>query len=262
MLSPASQPVTCLIVDDEGPARRIIRQYLQSVDGAEVIGECGNGVEAVEAIRELGPDLVFLDVQMPGLDGFEVIREIDELPTIVFSTAYDQYAVRAFEVNAVDYLLKPYDRTRFYQAVERALAADPVRRVQALLDHHLTSPEVETSEREDLADEEPIEHLLVEHQGRHVLIDADAIRWIEAAGDYSKLHTKTGTFLSRRGIGALAKRLDAQRFVRVHRSTIVAIDALRDLQRDGSGGFDARLIDGTTIRVSRSYAPALSRWMV
>ena len=238
-----------LIVDDEPPARDLIREYLEDLAPIEIIGECGTGREAIEAINEQAPDLVFLDVQMPGLDGFDVLERIETLPDIVFSTAYDEYAIEAFDAGAVDYLLKPYSRARFRKAVERALdrhdrhGDDYTDRLGALL-------QVARSSEDD-----PLERLYVRHGDRIVPVDPDDIRWIEAAGDYARLHTDDKTYLSSTGIGALADRLDPKRFARVHRSHIIAFPAVDHLRSDGSGGYQAILDDGTKVRVSRSYAP-------
>jgi len=241
--------VRTLIVDDEPPARELIREYLEDLARIEIIGECGTGREAIEAINEQAPDLVFLDVQMPGLDGFDVLERIETLPDIVFSTAYDEYAIEAFDAGAVDYLLKPYSRARFRKAVERALdrhdrhGDDYTDRLGALL-------QVARSSEDD-----PLERLYVRHGDRIVPVDPDDIRWIEAAGDYARLHTDNKTYLSSTGIGALADRLDPKRFARVHRSHIIAFPAVDHLRSDGSGGYQAILDDGTKVRVSRSYAP-------
>jgi len=241
--------VRALLVDDEPPARNLIQEYLEDVNRIEVIGECGNGREAVEAINEQAPDLVFLDVQMPGLDGFDVLERIDVLPNIIFSTAYDQYAIEAFDAGAVDYLLKPYSKGRFRTAVERALERhdqddnEYADRLAALL-----------QEARDEKDDTP-ERLYVRHGDKIIPVDPDSVRWIEAAGDYSKLHTTDKTYLSSIGIGELAERLNGKRFARVHRSHIIAFPFVNHLRSDGSGGYKVILDDGTTVRVSRSYAP-------
>ena len=227
-----------LIVDDEAPARRLVRDALGELGaGIEIAGECANGPEAVAAVaaaesRGAPVDLLFLDVQMPGLDGFGVLAELEArglaLPCVVFSTAFGEHAVRAFEVAAVDYLLKPFTRARFAEAVGRALAG------------------AEPSARAD--------RLLVERGGVIVPVEAAEVLWVEAAGDYARLHTQRGAFTASVGIGALSERLPADRFARVHRSAIVALPAVRSLRRDGSGGFWAQLAGGAEVRVSRTYA--------
>lgn len=237
-----------LIVDDEPPARNLLQEYLEDVPQIEVIGECGNGREAIEAINEKAPDLVFLDVQMPGLDGFDVLERIEVLPDIIFSTAYDEYALQAFDAGAVDYLLKPYTRARFRKAVERAKdrytenSDDYTDRLAALLQNARAT------------EGDPLERLYVRHGEKIIPVDTDDIRWIEAAGDYSKLHTDEKTYLASLGISKLEERLDNKRFARVHRSYIIAFPAVDHLRSDGSGGYKAILVDGTRVRVSRSYA--------
>ncbi|MEM0961237.1 MAG: LytTR family DNA-binding domain-containing protein [Bacteroidota bacterium] len=252
-----------LIVDDEAPARRMVRDALAAMgatgpDGQiEVVGECANGPEAVAAVADAETTrqpigLLFLDVQMPGLTGFEVLEALRDrgltAPAVVFSTAFDQHAVRAFEVAAVDYLLKPFTQARFEEAVGRALAtdADPTERV------------VETVRQSGARF---AERLLVEDGGVFVPVATADVLWAEAAGDYTKLHTLGKTYLASQGIGALTERLDPDRFARVHRSTIVALDALRALERDNSGGFVARLADGAVVRVSRTYADTIRDMM-
>ena len=245
-----------LIVDDEPPARELIQEYLENVSRLEVIGECGNGREAIEAVNAEAPDLVFLDVQMPGLDGFDVLERIDTLPDIIFSTAYDEYAIEAFDAGAVDYLLKPYSKARFRKAVERALERydrdddDYADRLAALLQEAKGS------------DEDAPERLYVRHGDKIIPVNPEDIRWIEAAGDYSELHTGAKTYLSSMGIGDLEERLDPSRFMRVHRSHILAFPALDHLYSDGSGGYKAVLDDGTKVRVSRSYASDIRERLV
>jgi two-component system LytT family response regulator len=268
---------TTIIVDDEPPARALLREYLAEEDGVEIVAECANGREALEAIRSCAPDLVFLDVQMPGpTDGFDVLEALAAdpppggLPQIVFSTAHDDYAVDAFEAGAADYLLKPYSRPRFQKALGRAREAlgqdastELVRVLRAAREANAPASEVP-------------ERLFVRWRGRIVPIETRAIAYVEADGDYAKLHTPEDTFLHSAGLGALAERLQAEpaegdagrpgtrRFLRVHRSAIIALAAVEHLASDGSGGYVAtlRLGDGgdaatRKVRVSRSYAPAV-----
>ena len=253
-----------LIVDDEAPARKMVREALAALDPAatggavRVVGECANGPEAVAAVAGAEAagapvGLLFLDVQMPGLTGFEVLGEVEArglaVPRVVFSTAFDQHAVRAFEVAAVDYLLKPFTRARFAEAVTRALAHNVER-----------APQAAEAVRPRYPD-----RLLVEDGGVFVPVAVADVVWAEAAGDYTKLHTLGAggrrTYLAGQGIGVLSERLDPARFARVHRSTVVALAALRALERDNSGGFVARLSDGATVRVSRTYADAIRQLM-
>ena len=276
--------VTCLIVDDEPPARSLLREYLDEVDHVEVVGECGTGREAVDAIHDRKPDLVFLDVQMPGLDGFDVLEQLDAVPFIIFSTAYDEYAIQAFDAGAVDYLLKPYSRSRFETAVDRV-----TRRIREARTDETPSETDATRDEEsgeapetggDASNEESVgpkdayaeemanllrrvreagdtfERLYVRHGDKIIPVDLDAVQWIEAAGDYAKLHTESDTYLSSLGLGDLSERLD-DRFARVHRSHVVRLSAIDHLRSDGSGGYVTVLKDGTRLRVSRSYAPQI-----
>ena len=252
-----------LIVDDEAPARRVLRDALAAAGAAvEVVGECRNGPEAVAALAAADAagspvGLLFLDVQMPGLDGFEVLDEVDRrgltVPAVVFSTAFDAFAVRAFEVAAVDYLLKPFTRARFAEALGRALAA---------VEGGAPAGAARVAEAVRQSGRRYADRLLVEDGGVFVPVATADVVWAEAAGDYTRLHTRRAgggakTYLASQGIGALAERLDPARFARVHRSTVVALDALRALERDNSGGFIARLSDGATVRVSRTYADTI-----
>ncbi|UYZ60760.1 LytR/AlgR family response regulator transcription factor [Hymenobacter latericus] len=250
--------MTTLIIDDEAPARTIVRQYLADFPQVRIVGECADGLAAVESIAQLQPELVFLDIQMPGLNGFEVLGRLEQVPRVVFSTAYDQYALGAFEAGALDYLLKPYDRTRFRRAVERVLqhtAADaPDANLQRLLQR---LEDARTTMPAPAAPAAFPPRLFVPQGARLVAVPVETIRWVEAAGDYATLHTTTGQHLSNLGITALQNRLDPQRFLRIHRSVLVALNAVAELERDGSGGYYATLEGGKVVRVSRSYADAL-----
>ena len=249
---PAS--LTAVIVDDEPPARHLVREYLQAFDRITVAGTAGTGTEAVDVIEDTSPDLVFLDVQMPDGDGFDVLEQLDRVPWIIFSTAYDTYAIEAFEAGAVDYLLKPYKRARFEQAVERVIeryekaqdgpSADYADRLATLL-------------QEANASDDAPRRLYVRHGEKILPVATADIRWIEAAGDYSKIHTADTTYLSSAGLGALSDHLDTDRFLRVHRSHVIALNAVDHLRSDGSGGYHVRLTDGTRLRVSRTYAPEI-----
>jgi len=248
-------PLSTLIIDDEAPARLLVRQYLAEFPEFAVVGECADGLSAVAAIREQAPDVLFLDIQMPGLTGFDVLARLDQVPAVVFCTAYDQYALGAFDAGAVDYLLKPYDRLRFGQAaarlLARATAPTPDAGLQQLL-HYLTLPPVAPEPARTYP-----ARLFVPHGARLVAVPVASIRWAEAAGDYCTLHTSTGSCLSNLGITALQERLDPSFFLRIHRSALVALNAVLTLERDGSSGYYATLEGGHTVRVSRLYAEAL-----
>ena len=248
-------PLSTLIIDDEAPARLLVRQYLADFPAFAVVGECADGLSALAAIREQAPDVLFLDIQMPGLTGFDVLARLDQVPAVVFFTAYDQYALGAFDAGAVDYLLKPYDRLRFGQAaarlLARATAPTPDAGLQRLL-HYLTLPPAATEPARTYP-----ARLFVPHGARLVAVPVASIRWAKAAGDYCTLHTSTGSCLSNLGITAFQERLDPSLFLRVHRSALVALNVVLTLERDGSSGYYATLEGGHTMRVSRLYAEAL-----
>lgn len=238
-----------LIVDDEPLARRRLRTLLRAEPQIEVIGEADDGPEAVRAVRERSPDLLFLDVQMPGLDGFEVLEEIgvERAPAVIFVTAYDQYALRAFDAHAVDYLLKPFDRGRLREAVRRAVrlaASDDVQeRLRSLL--------------ADALAHRPLRRLMVKSAGRIYFVSTDEIDWLEAAGHYVELHAGPHSHLVRDTIANLASRLDGAQFARVARGAIVRLDQIRELQPGFHGDMDVVLKTGATLRASRTYAAAL-----
>jgi len=232
-----------LIVDDEAPARAKLRRYLEADDRAEVVGEAANGLEAVERIESLRPELVLLDVQMPGLDGFDVLAALEdgEAPHIVFVTAHDEHAVRAFEVRALDYLLKPVDRGRLRAALGRVIEAGrPGAAALAVLqDRPASGPR--------------LERFLVRERGRLRLVSVDDVDWIGAAGNYVELHVGDHTHLVRGTLNELEIRLPGQRFARVHRSTIVNLDRVRELQPWSHGDLLLVLEGGTELRLSRRY---------
>lgn len=258
--------IEVLIVDDEPLAREGVRVLLEEEEGMEIVGECGDGEEAVEAIRELRPDLVFLDIQMPELDGFDVLERLDpdEIPVVVFVTAYDEYAIRAFDIHALDYVLKPFDDERFRQALERARSEIARRedsrfteRVREMLTRHQagTLPEPEEAAPEELAGatgtKDP-QRLVVRSSGRIRFVTTDEIEWIEAAGDYVRLHVGDRSHLLRETMKGMEAQLDSEQFVRVHRSTIVRLSEVREIQADDAGQYDVILRDGTRRSLSRS----------
>ena len=241
--------IKTIIIDDEPLARQVIREFLGAFPQVGIIAECENGRQAVAAINQHQPDLIFLDVQMPGLNGFQVLEKIEPLPAIIFSTAYDEYAIRAFEVNAVDYLLKPYDRERFAAAVQRALerrAGGGVEMERLLRLLQQTQPAGSFSDR-----------LLVRSGEKIIPVRVAEIEWLEAADDYTMLHAGNTKHLCSLGLGEIEKRLDPQQFMRVHRSAIINVARIRHLEKDGEGGMIATLNSGAEVKVSRRYAAEL-----
>lgn len=248
--------ISGLIVDDEPLARRKLRRLLRAAVDFEVVAEAANGAEAIEAMTALRPDVVFLDVQMPQIDGLDVIRAVPEaeLPLVVFVTAYSRHAVKAFELQALDYLVKPFDKRRFAGTLqrvrERLAAADPqvAKRLLAALESMRSAPVY-------------LDRVLVRDSGSATLVPVGRIDWIEAYGNYVKLHTGDTTHLLRESMKALERQLDPTGFSRIHRSTIVNLDRVQQLNALFHGDYQVVLTDGTELRLSRSYRDRLrSSW--
>jgi two-component system LytT family response regulator len=244
--------IRVLVADDQPMARERLVSLLSAEPGIEVAGTAASGFEAVECIRHKSPDIVFLDLQMPGLDGFGVIEAVgvDRMPPTVFVTAYDEYAVRAFEVQALDYLLKPFGRQRFQSALERARRHLELERQGAMADR-LT--ELLQSRRPS----EGRERLLVKSGGRVSFVDVDAIDWVEAEGNYVRLHAGDQVHLMRDTMNGLIERIGADRFFRIHRSRIVNVKKVKELLIAGGGDYQVVLADGTKLGLSRLYRDAL-----
>ncbi len=248
---PDSPPIRVLLVDDEPGARELLREFLDPHQ-AVVVGEAANGVEAVDLIARHTPDLVFLDVQMPGLTGFDVVTRLPQpLPHVVFATAFDSFALRAFEAGAVDYLLKPFEQARFDQAFARAAAQIALRKRGDSAD---ASPQLKATV--DAAQGAPLTRLFV-RMGERILpvLIADVVH-AEASGDATTLYTHDRTYVCGMGLGDLETRLP-DGFARVHRSHVIALDAIEQITSDGSGGYVATLRGGREVRISRTYAPAI-----
>jgi len=243
-----------LIVDDEPLARGGIRSRLEAFSEITILEDCEDGESAISAIQAQSPELVFLDVQMPGLSGFDVLRRLpkDRTPFIIFLTAYDQFALEAFEVHALDYLLKPIDSDRFVEAVKRA---------QCQIKLHLAD-KIEDRLTRLLADHSPyVRRFAIRMGSRIAFVMTDEIDWIEAAGDYATLHAGKRALPLRETFSNLENRLDPDRFIRIHRSTIVQASSIRDLQTMPNRELRLRLIDGTELKVSRTYRGRLDRWL-
>jgi two-component system LytT family response regulator len=250
--------VKALVVDDEPLGRERVRALLEREADVEVVGEAEDGVEAVVAIRSLAPDLVFLDVQMPELDGFGVVEAVGpaRMPLVVFVTAYDQYALSAFEVNAVDYLLKPFDQERFGQALERARA----RMLQPLGKEWADNLTAVLEKVRRPAPDYP-ERFLVRTGRRYVFVRVDEIDWIGAADNYLELHVAKKVHLLRDTVSAMEGRLDPRRFMRIHRSAIVNVDRIRSIESWGKGEYLVVLADGTQLNSSRAYRDRIASLM-
>lgn len=249
---------SALIVDDEPVARARVRRLLAEEPDIEVVGESRNGFEALTHIRELAPDLLFLDVQMPGKDGFQVLEDLKagETPIVIFLTAYDKYAVRAFEAAALDYLLKPFDEERFARAVARARAqlAQPSQlRKVGDASTQMDEGRAETADALVGADARHLERIIIRTGGRVLFRRADEIDWIEAYGNYVRLHIEKAAYLLRETISGLEERLDPQKFARIHRSTLVQMDRIREVRPHVNGQWKVILRDGTQLTMSRRY---------
>jgi two-component system LytT family response regulator len=245
--------IRTLIVDDEPLARERLAGMLAAEPDIEVIGQCRDGEEAVKAIVEQTPDLVFLDIQMPQMNGFEVIEAVggERMPLVIFVTAHDQYALRAFQVRALDYLLKPFDRDRFRDALQRARkqverddSGEIGRRLLALV--------------KDMRRDQPrTDRLVVKSGGRLFFLRADEIDWIEAAGNYVRLHVGSTSYLLRETMNAIEGRLDPEKFFRIHRCRIVNMERIQELQPWLNGEYAVLLRTGTRLTLSRGYREKL-----
>jgi len=247
--------IRTLIADDEPLARRGIRAQLDEEEDIEIVSECRNGLEAVAAIEEQSPDLVFLDVQMPELDGFGVLEAVgvDRMPVVIFVTAYDQYALRAFDVHALDYLLKPVDAERFASALQRARKQIEHHNVQDL------NQRLQTFLDDVRAKQKFTERLVIKSGGRIFFLNVQEIDWIEAADNYVRLHVGRDSHLLRETMNHLEKRLDPDHFLRVHRSRIINIRQIKELQPLFRGEYDIMLQDGTRLESGRGYRDKLQK---
>jgi two-component system LytT family response regulator len=263
-MNPVANPVPpnrfrAVIVDDEPAARRGVRLMLERDAEIEIVGEAATGGEATELMVRVQPDVAFLDVQMPGGDGFEALARINPAtaPAVVFVTASHEHALRAFEVNAVDYLLKPYDDARFGAALQRAKVAARRRREESLsnrssqLMNYLQPDPVRAAA--DRVGANTSDRILVKSSGEIFFLKAEEIDWIEAEGDYMKFHVSGRAHLMRETMARLESRLDGKNFIRIHRSTIVNLDRVRKLSPASAGEYTVVLVDGTKLKLSRGY---------
>lgn len=244
-----------LIVDDEPLARRGVILRLRKFKDVEVVGECADGASAVEKIMNLSPDVVFLDVQMPGMDGFDVLRALpkEKMPGVIFLTAHEQHALRAFEFHALDYLLKPLHEERFAAAINRA---------RKLMDSSLRENMVErVLQMLGQTSEKYVARFTIQMGTRIQIVLAEDVEWIGAAGDYVELHVSGRSHLFRETMASLEQRLDPTRFIRIHRSRIVQAANIVQLQSLENREFTVQLSDGSEHRCSRTYADRLERWL-
>lgn len=248
------EKIRALIVDDEPLAREKIRGLLRKDAEVEIVDECPDGQKALAAIQKYSPDVLFLDVQMPVMDGFALLQSLDRerLPAVIFVTAYDKYALRAFEVYALDYLLKPFDRERFHKALQRAKLQ--VRKERSSnLNHGILALIDELKSKSKY-----LERLVIKASGRIQFLKTEELDWIEAEGNYVRLHTGKDSHLLREPIGSLESQLNPKKFLRIHRSTIVNLDKIHELQPWFHGEYRVILKNGTQLMLSRSHREKLN----
>jgi two-component system, LytTR family, response regulator len=250
--------IRTIIADDEHLAREKLRLLLGEESGVQVVAECQNGQEAIDAVHDYKPDLLLIDIRMPDMDGFQVLEKIaaDEMPVVVFTTAYDQFAIRAFDAHALDYLLKPFEQERLHDAIERT-------RAELLKSHQL---DLTTRILDLLAKADPKgepkpsdDRMVIRAGGKVVFLDVKEIDWIEASANYVKVNVGKDSYLLREGIGSISERLDPDRFVRIHRSAIVNVRKIKELQPCESGEYIAVLKNGKELSCSRGYRAQLQR---
>ncbi|MEM6414789.1 MAG: LytTR family DNA-binding domain-containing protein [Pseudomonadota bacterium] len=272
--NPGQERITIVLVDDEPLANTGMRARLDAFPELEIIAECANGKDAVKTIKRLSPDLIFLDIQMPGLDGFGVVRALigGPAPLVVFVTAYDKYAIEAFEANALDYLVKPVEPERLSEAVHRARDAIKSRTAakrESKLVELLSSLKEKDQDRikeliEDTAwlDKDRFaERLSFKDGAKVVILNAEDIEWIDAAGDYMVVHANGQTHIIRETMKTLQQRLDPSRFQRIHRSAIVNVNMVQELNPHSNGEYFVTLRNGTQLKLSRSYKDVVSRFI-
>lgn len=238
--------IKAVLIDDEPLARELVREYLQGHPEISVVAECNDGFEGLKAIQQHAPDLLFLDIQMPKINGFEMLELVDKIPCVIFTTAFEEYAIRAFEVNAIDYLLKPFSRERFDKALQKML--------ERRTDEKVTAEQLDMAAREM-----PMQHnrVVVKINGKIKIIPVQDIHYLEAADDYVKIITAEGAFLKNKTMAFFEKMLDGQQFIRVHRSYILNVSQITRIDPYEKETYLAILRDGSKILVSKTGYPKL-----
>ncbi len=238
------KPIKAVIIEDEAPARELVKAYLAEEPDIEIAEECENGFEGIKAIAKHQPDLIFLDVQMPKLTGFEMLELLDEFPQIIFTTAYDQYAIKAFELNAVDYLMKPFSKERFLKSVNKAK-----QRISNSKDSKSTVKKLVDKVKEESG---PIDRIFVKTGSRIDVIPVGEIIRIDAQDDYAEIITKKKSYLKKETMNYLEKNLPPANFIRVHRSSIINSDYMEKIEKYGKESYVVVLKDGSRVNVSKS----------
>ena len=246
--------IKTIIIDDERLARELIKEYLAGHTDVEVVNECRDAHEAITAIQKSQPNLIFLDIQMPEINGFEMLEMLDDIPHIIFSTAYDQYAIRAFEVNAIDYLLKPYDEERFNIALRRA-----IQQIQA---NENSSASIKELIRSVDKPNQFLTRMLIKESGKIYIISCPDILYIEAMDDYVQIHMSKNSYLLQQSMNSLEARLNPDQFIRAHRSYIVNIDAIKEINQYSQGRFKIELTNHKVIALSRTGYKNIKRFSI
>ncbi|MBK9292274.1 MAG: response regulator transcription factor [Bacteroidetes bacterium] len=243
--------IRTLIIEDEEPARNLLRSFLTQMPEIDLLGECSDGFKGLKSIQELQPDLIFLDIQMPKLTGFEMLELLDTLPEVVFTTAYDEFAIKAFELNAVDYLMKPFSRQRLRQAVDKV--------VERFRMKQSNQAGVEKLVQQMVATDKPLERIVVKSGSKIHVIPLEDIQQIEAQDDYVMIHTPEGRFMKKETMQRLESQLPQERFIRVHRSFIVNINQVQRIEQYGKESYLLILKNGNEVSVSKSRIKDLRR---
>ncbi len=237
-----SEKLRTIIVEDEELARNLMKSFLKGSDKIEIIAECENGFEGVKMINELKPDLVFLDIQMPKITGFELLELLEHKPQIIFATAYDQYAIKAFEFNAADYLLKPYSKDRLLEAVDKVVDR-----------YQVEGPVSDVAEKiENFPKEEVLDRVVVKDRHKIHIIPVDQIRYIESMDDYVMIYTEEGRHMKQKTMRYFEESLDSKEFVRIHRSFIVKVSQINEIQQYEKESYIVILHDKTKLKVSKT----------
>ena len=236
--------IKAIIIDDEALARDIIKSYLRKYDNVDLIAECSNGFDGIKQINELKPDLIFLDIQMPKLTGFEMLEILDEPPVIIFSTAFDQFALKAFEVNATDYLLKPYSEERFAEALNKA--------IKLLSDKPVANLKLENLVKSLEKRNEYLDRVVIKNGQKILIIPVDDISYIEAQDDYTMIYSSKGNFLKQKTMKYFEENLDPEDFIRIHRSYIVKLTCVKQIELFEKESYRVLLNDGKKLQVSKS----------
>jgi two-component system LytT family response regulator len=237
--------IRILIIDDESLARQLVRRYLEDIEGAEIIGECENGFDALKAIQELNPDLLFLDIQMPKIDGFELLEVLDRRPEIIFTTAFDQYAIRAFEMNAVDYLLKPFSKARLEQALEKAR-----KRIWSPVQTQGNKSQFNSLQKHLEENQKNLERVITRLGSKITVVPVEKIKYIEAADDYVMIFSELGNHLKEKTMKYFEEHLPEGQFLRIHRSYIVNISQIASLELYSKDSYLAVMKSGEKLKVS------------